>query len=68
MNKRDILRAAALARDVPAGRYFSVEVCDGNTYNVGYIGSRATGQGAGPGWSPGPAGRVRRRPAHRPRS
>ena len=42
--------------DVPAGRYFSVQICDGNTYNVGYIGSRATGQGAGswlvvgPGW------------------
>jgi hypothetical protein len=42
--------------DVPAGRYFSVQVCDSNTYNVGYIGSRATGQGAGswiiagPGW------------------
>ena len=42
--------------DVPSGRYFSVQVCDGNTYNVGYIGSRATGQGAaswivaGPGW------------------
>jgi len=42
--------------DVPAGRYFSVQLCDGNTYNVGYIGSRATGQGAGswaivgPGW------------------
>ena len=42
--------------EVPAGRYFSVQVCDGNTYNVGYIGSRTTGQGAGawivapPGW------------------
>jgi hypothetical protein len=42
--------------DVPAGRYFSVQICDGNTYNVGYIGSRATGQAggswmvAGPGW------------------
>ncbi|MBS0562516.1 MAG: DUF1254 domain-containing protein [Proteobacteria bacterium] len=42
--------------DVPAGRYFSVMICDGNTYNVGYIGSRSTGQGAGswmvvgPGW------------------
>jgi hypothetical protein len=42
--------------DVPTGRYFSVQICDGNTYNVGYIGSRATGQGAGswivapPGW------------------
>ena len=45
--------------DVPAGRYFSVQVCDGNTYNVGYIGSRATGQGAGR-WlvaGPGLAGR-----------
>ncbi len=42
--------------DVPTGRYFSVMICDGNTYNVGYIGSRSTGQGAGswmvvgPGW------------------
>ena len=42
--------------NVPAGRYFSVMICDGNTYNVGYIGSRATGQGGGswlvvgPGW------------------
>lgn len=49
--------------DVPAGRYFSVMICDGNTYNVGYIGSRATGQGAGswlvvgPGWQgPTPPG------------
>ncbi len=33
--------------EVPAGRYFSVQICDGNTYNVGYIGSRTTGQGAG---------------------
>jgi len=46
--------------DVPAGRYFSVQVCDGNTYNVGYIGSRTTGQGAGswlvagPGWQGSP--------------
>ncbi len=55
--------------DVPAGRYFSVQVCDGNTYNVGYIGSRATGQGAGswmvvaPGWQgatpPGMKGVIR---------
>ena len=49
--------------DVPAGRYFSVMICDGNTYNVGYTGSRATGQGAGsrlvvgPGWQgPTPPG------------
>ena len=55
--------------DVPAGRYFSVQVCDANTYNVGYIGSRATGQGAGswliagPGWQgatpPGVKGVIR---------
>lgn len=55
--------------DVPAGRYFSVQICDGNTYNVGYIGSRATGQGAGswlvvgPGWQgatpPGVKGVIR---------
>ncbi|MBX9751156.1 MAG: DUF1254 domain-containing protein [Roseococcus sp.] len=55
--------------DVPAGRYFSVQLCDGNTYNVGYIGSRATGQGAGswmvvaPGWQgatpPGVKGVIR---------
>ncbi len=42
--------------EVPAGRYFSVQIVDANTYNVGYIGSRRTGQGAGswmvvaPGW------------------
>jgi hypothetical protein len=55
--------------DVPAGRYFSVMICDANTYNVGYIGSRATGQGggswlvAGPGWQgaapPGVKGVIR---------
>ena len=32
---------------VPAGRYYSVQLCDGNTYNYGYIGSRTTGQDAG---------------------
>jgi hypothetical protein len=41
--------------DVPAGRYFSVMICDGNTYNVGYIGSRATGQGAGSWLVAGPS-------------
>jgi hypothetical protein len=51
--------------DVPAGRYFSVQVCDGNTYNVGYIGSRTTGQGAGswlvagPGWQGQPPAGVK---------
>jgi hypothetical protein len=28
-------------------RYYSVMLCDGNTYNYGYIGSRATGSEAG---------------------
>ena len=28
-------------------RYYSVQLCDGNTYNYGYIGSRATGKRAG---------------------
>ncbi len=33
--------------DVPAPRYYSVMLCDGNTFNYGYIGSRATGTEAG---------------------
>ena len=33
--------------DVEKGRYFTVQLIDGNTYNFGYIGSRATGNGAG---------------------
>ena len=28
-------------------RYYSVQLCDGNTFNYGYIGSRATGNEAG---------------------
>ncbi|MGZ3478859.1 MAG: DUF1254 domain-containing protein, partial [Myxococcaceae bacterium] len=32
---------------VPAPRYYSVMLCDGNTFNYGYIGSRATGTEAG---------------------
>src|SRR4029077_15218912 len=38
-------------------RYYSVMLCDGNTYNFGYIGTRSTGSGAGdymvvgPNWS-----------------
>ncbi len=41
---------------IPAPRYYSVMLCDGNTFNFGYIGSRATGTEAGdylvagPGW------------------
>jgi hypothetical protein len=44
------LRAEPIVLSVPAvekSRYFSVMLCDGNTYNYGYIGSRATGNQAG---------------------
>lgn len=33
--------------DVDPKRYYSVQFCDGNTYNYGYVGSRATGSKAG---------------------
>jgi len=54
------LRAEPIVLSVPAvdpKRYYSVQLCDGNTYNYGYIGSRATGSEAGdylvvgPTWS-----------------
>jgi hypothetical protein len=54
------LRAEPIVLSVPAvdkSRYYSVQLCDGNTFNYGYIGSRATGNGpgdflvAGPDWS-----------------
>jgi len=44
------LRAEPLVITVPAvssKRYYSVQLIDGNTYNYGYIGSRATGSGPG---------------------
>src|SRR4029434_11040639 len=44
------LRAEPVVLSVPAvdpKRYYSVMLCDGNTYNYGYIGSRATGSAAG---------------------
>ena len=44
------LRAEPLVISMPAvekERYFSVQFCDGNTFNYGYIGSRATGNEAG---------------------
>jgi hypothetical protein len=44
------LRAEPIVLSVPAveqGRYFSVQIEDGNTFNFGYIGSRATGNEAG---------------------
>lgn len=53
------LRAEPIVLTVPVvekRRYFSVQLVDGNTYNFGYIGSRATGNGggsfmvAGPDW------------------
>jgi hypothetical protein len=54
------LRAEPMVISVPAvdpKRYYSVQLCDGNTYNYGYIGSRSTGNEpgdfmvAGPHWS-----------------
>jgi hypothetical protein len=53
------LRAEPMVISVPAvakERYYSVQLVDGNAYNYGYIGSRATGVDAGnylvvgPGW------------------
>jgi hypothetical protein len=44
------LRAEPMVLSVPAvpkERYYSVQFIDGNTYNYGYIGSRATGNDAG---------------------
>jgi len=44
------LRAEPIVLSVPAidpKRYYSVMLCDGNTYNFGYIGTRATGSDAG---------------------
>jgi hypothetical protein len=44
------LRAEPLVISVPAiekSRYYSVQLCDGNTFNYGYIGTRATGPEAG---------------------
>ena len=44
------LRAEPMVVSVPAvekKRYYSVMLADGNTYNYGYIGSRATGNEAG---------------------
>ena len=53
------LRAEPMVISVPMiekDRYYSVQLIDGNTYNFGYIGTRATGTEAGdylvvgPGW------------------
>jgi hypothetical protein len=54
------LRTEPIVLSVPPvdkGRYYSVQLCDGNTFNYGYVGSRATGNEAGdymvvgPGWN-----------------
>ena len=44
------LRAEPIVLHVPAvpkNRYYSVQLVDGNTFNYGYVGSRATGNDAG---------------------
>jgi len=44
------LRAEPMVLSVPAvdkSRYYALQLCDGNTFNYGYIGSRATGNGPG---------------------
>jgi hypothetical protein len=44
------LQAEPIVLSVPSvdpKRYYSVMLCDGNTYNYGYIGARATGSEAG---------------------
>jgi hypothetical protein len=62
------LRAEPIVLSVPAvekNRYYAVQLEDGNTYNYGYIGSRATGNEAGDYMVVGPDWRVRLRPASR---
>ena len=62
------LRAEPIVLSVPAverERYYSVMLCDGNTFNYGYIGQRATGPDAGTTWWSAPTGRARLRPASR---
>ena len=58
------LRAEPMVISVPAvekERYYSVQLIDGNAYNYGYIGSRATGiEPATTLWS-APTGKARRR-------
>ena len=70
------LRAEPMVISVPAvekERYYSVKLCDGNTYNYGYIGSRATGNEpgdymvVGPDWKgETPAGIKKSVPVHDP--
>ena len=51
------LRSEPVVISVPAidkSRYYSVQLCDGNTFNYGYIGTRTTGPGAGDNMVAGP--------------
>ena len=51
------LRAEPIVLSVPAvdpKRYYSVQLCDSNTYNYGYVGSRTTGSGPGDYMAVGP--------------
>jgi len=62
------LRAEPIVLSVPAvekSRYYSAMLCDGNTYNYGYLGSRATGGDAGDYMVVGPTGRAKHPPASR---
>ncbi|WP_238397542.1 DUF1254 domain-containing protein [Anatilimnocola aggregata] len=55
------LRAEPMVISVPAvplDRYYSVQLIDGNTYNYGYMGSRATGPEAGDYLVVGPDAKV----------
>jgi hypothetical protein len=63
------LRAEPMVISVPAvpkQRYYAVQLIDGNTYNYGYIGSRATGTEAGdylvvgPDWKGGKPARIKK--------
>lgn len=60
------LRAEPMVISVSAvekERYYSVQLIDGNTYNFGYIGSRATETFRVPIWLSDPTGKARNRPA-----
>jgi hypothetical protein len=62
------LRAEPIVLSVPAvekKRYYSVMLCDDNTFNYGYIGSRASGSEAGDYLVVDPTGRAQRPPVSR---
>ena len=62
------LRAEPMVISVPTiekDRYYAVQLIDGNTYNFGYIGTRATGLRPATIWWSAPTGRVERPPGSR---